>query len=181
MKFKLRNIKCVFSVQESLDWMLKEFKFHKRNYTLRLENRICLTLYPKNLFKIHATGISNSDDLNCVSSFFESKRIKVCNATVNNSFWILKPLIIQSFDKFAKFCQEKNKQKKNSSITIDLSNIGLNADGCFLNAIYLRQIGCHGVVIIHRTSSLILGPTNIAELKKLREGFQNLLDQYKLN
>ena len=181
MKFKLRNIKCVFSVQESLDWMLKEFKFHKRNYTLRLENRICLTLYPKNLFKIHATGISNSDDLNCVLSFFESKCIKVCNATVNNSFWILKPLIIQSFDKFAKFCQEKNKQKKNSSITIDLSNIGLNADGCFLNAIYLRQLGCHGVVIIHRKCSLILGPTNISELKQLRKGFQTLLNQYESN
>ena len=75
----------------------------------------------------------------------------------------------------------KNKQKKNSSITIDLSNIGLNADGYFLNAIYLRQLGCHGVVIIQSTCSLILGPTNTSELKQLRKGFQTLLNQYESN
>ena len=181
MKFKLRNVKCVFAVQDSLDWLIKEFQYHKRNYTLRLNSKICLTIYPKSLFRIHATGISSAFDLNCILDFFESKCLKVCNAKVNNSFWILKPLIIQNFDKFAKYCQERNKQKVNSSVTIDISNVGLNGDGCFLNAIYLRLLDCHGVVIIHRTCSLILGPTNISELKLLIKELDNLIKQYKSN
>ena len=179
MTFKLRNIKCVFAVQDSLDWIIKEFHHHKRNFTLRLKNQICLTIYTKSLFRIHATGISSMSDFNCVLDYFHSKCIIVHNAMVNNSFWILKPLLIQNFNKFAKFCEEQNKQKNISSVTIDISNVGLNGDGCFLNTIYLRRLNCHGVVIIHRTCSLILGPTNISELKLLIKDLKKLINQYE--
>ena len=111
MRFKLKNVKCVFDIQDSLDRIIKYFIFHKRNHTLRLKSKICLTIYPKNLFRIHVTGISNTADLNCVLDFFYSKCIKICNVKVNNSFWILKPLLIQNFDKFAQFCQGKKKKR----------------------------------------------------------------------
>ena len=36
--------------------------------------------------------------------------------------------------------KQRNKQKVNSSVTIDISNVGLNGDGCFRNAIYYYTI-----------------------------------------
>ena len=46
MKLILRNVKCVFSIQDSLEQIIKEFQFHKKNHTFRLQDKICLTIYP---------------------------------------------------------------------------------------------------------------------------------------
>ena len=176
MKVKLRNVKCVFSIQHSLKHILKEFQFHKKNHTFRLHDKICLTTYPKNLFRIHATGIKTISDLNSVLLFFDSNSIRVYNVQVNNTFWILKPLLIQNFDKFAKFCQNTQKNK----VSFDLSNFGLNGDGGFLNAIYLRHSDCRGAVIIHRTCSLIMGPKHITEIRLLTNELKTLLKSFKV-
>ena len=177
MKLILRNVKCVFSIQDSLEQIIKEFQFHKKNHTFRLQDKICLTIYPKNLFRIHATGIKTVSDLNSVLLFFDSNCMRISKIQVNNTFWILKLLLIQNFDKFAKFCQ--NTQIASKQIYFDLSNLGLNGDGGFLNAIYLRHIDCRGAVIIHRTCSLIMGPKHITEIILLKNELKILLKSFK--
>lgn len=176
VKVQLRNIKCVFIVQNSLDFIRVQFQLHKKNHTYKFnDNKICLTIYPKSSFKIHATGISSLLDLNCILSFFDLNNVIVNNVRINNSFWMIKPLIIKNFDKFAIFC---NNQKYNE-VTLDTSHFGLNGDAGFLNAIFLRHSGYHGTVIIHRTCSLILGPTNTSALNVLICDLENLLSVYE--
>ena len=175
VRVQLRNIKCVFIMQTSLDSIHNQFQLHKKNLTLKLCEKICLTIYPNSAFKIHATGISSFSDLNCILSFFESNNIKVSNVKINNSFWMIKPLIINFFDKFAKYCSEQRK----SDVILDTSNIGLNGDAGFINAIYLRHLDCHGTVIIHRKCSLILGSKNIEAIKLLICDLRSLIDGYE--
>ena len=89
---------------------------------------------------------------------------------------MIKPFIINHFYKFADFC--KNRPKTGSTV-IDVSNIGLNGDGKFLNSIFLRNSACKGTVIIHRTSILILGATNIVAIKVLKQSLENLRTSYQ--
>ena len=153
LKLRLRNIKCIFVVKKELNNHLEMFKQYTKNKILRLENKICLTLYGNNLLKIHVTGISSFSDFDCVLYFFKSKNIDISRIQINNTFWLIKPLIINHFDKFAEFCK---KRPNTESTIIDASSFGLNADGGFLNSIYLRSPLCKGTVIIHRTSTIIL-------------------------
>ena len=174
LKIRLRNLKCVFAVHDSLKAICKQFQLHQKNYTFRLEKTICLTIYPSSMYKIHATGISSLIAFDLILTFFEKNNIRVQSVKVNNTFWMIKPLIIKNFNRFAQFCKRQN----TDSVTIDLSNMGLNGDGGFLNAIFLRHFGLKGTVIIHRTCSLILGPKNIDELKLLSHDLQNLISSY---
>ena len=175
LKLRLRNVKCIFVLKKELKKHLELFKQHTKNKILRLEKKICLTLYENNLLKIHITGISCYSDFDCALSFFKSKNIEISRIQVNNTFWLIKPLIINHFDKFAEFCK---KRSKTESTIIDASNFGLSGDGGFLNSIYLRSSLCKGTVIIHRTSTIILGATNIAAIRILKHSFGNLLTSY---
>ena len=175
LKLRLKNIKCIFVVKKEPTNHLKLFKQHTKNRILRLENKICLTLYENNLLNIHITGISCFSDFDSVLSFFKSKNIEISRIQINNTFWLIKPLIINHFDRFAEFCK---KRPKTESIIIDASNVGLNGDGGFLNSIYLRSTLCKGTVIIHRTSTIILGATTIAAIKILKHSLGNLLTSY---
>ena len=175
LKLRLRNIKCIFFVKNELNNHMELFKEHTKNKILHLENKICLTLYGNNLLKIHVTGISCFSDFDCVLSFFKSRNIHISRIQINNTFWLIKPLIINHFDKFAEFCK---KRPNTESTIIDASSFGLNADGGFLNSIYLRSPLCKGTAIIHRTSTIILGVTNIAALNILKNSLENLFTSY---
>ena len=59
---KLKNVKCIFIVKNKSITFLNKFSKHKKNLILRYTKKVCLTIYPNNLIKIHATGISNSFD-----------------------------------------------------------------------------------------------------------------------
>ena len=106
LKLRLRNIKCIFFVKNELNNHMELFKEHTKNKILHLENKICLTLYGNNLLKIHVTGISCFSDFDCVLSFFKSRNIHISRIQINNTFWLIKPLIINHFDKFAEFCKK---------------------------------------------------------------------------
>ena len=173
---KLRNIKCVFVVHNSLISLQKQFQLHNKNHTFKLCNKVWLTIYPNSQFRIHATGISTSSDFESVLSFFRSKHIVVSSVAVNSTFWLIKPLVIKSFNTFADFCNKKQKLK---STTIDASNVGLNGDAGFLNAIYLRRHSCTGTVIIHRNTSLILGSKNVKDVELLLHDLQDLISCYE--
>ena len=175
VKLRLRNVKCLFVLHDNIEALCKKFQLHEKNYTLRLDEKICLTIYPNSKYKLHATGISGLEDLEQILYFFVTNEIKVKSVEVNNTFWLIKPLIIKNFDKFAQFCKTRQKL---DSVTINLNNLGLNGDGGFLNAIFLRHLDVNGSVIIHRTCSLILGPKNIDEVKLLSYDLQMLLNSY---
>ena len=175
LKLRLRNIKCIFVVKKELKTHLKLFKQNTKNKTLRLENKICLTLYKNNLLKVHVTGISCFSDFDSVLFFFKSKSIHISRIQINNTFWLIKPLIINHFNRFAEFCKRRSKTE---STIIDASNVGLNGDGGFLNSIYLRSTLCKGTVIIHRTSTIILGATTMGAIKILKHSLGNLLTSY---
>ena len=176
LKLRLRNVKCNFVVKKELTPHLKLFKQHKTNKVLRLGDKICLTVYRNNLLKIHVTGISSLSDFESVLAFFKSINLGISRIQINNTFWMIKPFIINHFYKFADFC--KNRPKTGSTV-IDVSNIGLNGDGKFLNSIFLRNSACKGTVIIHRTSILILGATNIVAIKLLKQSLENLITSYQ--
>lgn len=103
---------------------------------------------------------------------------------IDNTFWIIKPLLIPHFHKFAEFCQITKRSDLESwgglggSLDLDLSNFGLNGDGGFLNVIYLRLFSCKGTITIHRTSSLILGAKSITDVKLLTHAFDKLIENY---
>ena len=175
MRLKLRNIKCVFIVKNQLLSLLTKFSLRNKYYIFRLKNKICLTIYPKSKFKIQVTGIATNSDYNCLLTFFELNKIEVSEVQINNTFWIIKPLNIIHFDKFAKFCDLRRRKGK---VNIDLSNHGLNGDGGFLNAIYLRHSSCKGTIVIHRTSSLILGATTLPAIRMLKLELTKLLSDY---
>ena len=174
VKIRLRNVKCVFVVHNSLAVLRNRFSLHKKNYTLRLRDKVTLTLYPNNLFRIHATGISALSDFQCILTFFELNNINVSSIDVNNTFWLLKPLVIKNFYSFATFC---NGIQKSSPISIDASNIGLNGD--LVNAMFLRHLGYDGTVIIHRTCTLILGSKNVNDVKSLLCDLKTIIDFYE--
>ena len=176
LKLRLRNIKCNFVVKKELTPHLKLFKQHKTNKVLRLGDKICLTVYQNSLLKVHVTGISSSSDFESVLSFFKSINIGISRMEINNTFWMIKPFIINNFYKFAIFC--KNRSKTGSTV-IDVSNVGLNGNGEFFNSIFLRNFDCEGTVIIHRTSILILGAKNIFAIKILKQSLENLITSYQ--
>ena len=172
---KLRNVKCSFIVKQVTLQILNNFFLKRKNYILRLGDKICLTIYPKSLHKIHVTGISNKSDIEFVLSYFKSNNIKASKVQIDNTFWIVKPLLIPRFDKFATFCRQR---QSTDSTLLDLSNQGLNGDGGFLNVIYLRLFSCKGTITIHRTCSLILGATNITSVKLLLQALEILINNY---
>ena len=112
LKLRLRNVKCNFLVKKDLTPHLKLFKQHKTNKVLRLGDKICLTVYRNNLLKVHVTGISSSSDFESVLSFFKINKIRISRMQINNTFWMIKPFIINNFYKFAYFC--KNRSKTNN-------------------------------------------------------------------
>ena len=172
---KLRNVKCSFIVKQVTLQSLNKFFLYKKNHILRLGDKICLTIYPKSLHKIHVTGISNQSDIECVLNYFKSNNIKASKVQIDNTFWIIKPLLIPHFDKFAAFCQQR---QTTDSTLLDLSNQGLNGDCGFLNVIYLRLFSCNGTITIHRTCSLILGAKNIMSVKLLLQALEILINDY---
>ena len=176
LKLRLRNVKCNFVVKKELTPHLKLFKQHKTNKVLRLGDKICLTVYRNNLLKVHVTGISSSSDFESVLSFFKINKIGISRMQINNTFWMIKPFIINSFNKFAYFCKNRS---KTGSTAIDVSNVGLNGNGEFFNSIFLRNFDCEGTVIIHRTSILILGAKNIFAIKILKHSLENLITSYQ--
>ena len=176
LKIRLRNVKCCLNVKKELTPHLKLFKHNKTNKVMRLGEKICLTVYRNNLFKVHVTGISSSSGFESVLSFFKSIDIDISRIQINNTFWLIKPFIINHFSKFAVFCKNRSKTGKT---VIDISNVGLNGDGKFLNSIFLRNSVCKGTVIIHRTSILILGAKNITAIKLLKHSLENLITSYQ--
>ena len=108
---KLKNVKCIFIVENKSIKFFNKFSKHKKNLILRYVKKVCLTIYPNNPLKIHATGISNSFDFESLLSFFESNDMKISEIVINNTFWIIKPLVIPHFKKFATFCKDKKKIK----------------------------------------------------------------------
>lgn len=173
---KLKNVKCSFIVKKIKTQFQNNFFRYKKNHILRLCNKICLTIYPKSLQKIHVTGISNRSDIECVLAYFKSNYITVLKVQIDNTFWVIKPLLIPHFAKFITFCQQR--QATDWSGTLDCSNQGLNGDGGFLNVVYLRLLSCQGTITIHRTCSLILGAKSITSVKLLIHELQILINDY---
>ena len=113
LKLRLRNVKCNFLVKKDLTPHLKLFKQHKTNKVLRLGDKICLTVYRNNLLKIHVTGISSLSDFESVLSFFKAINLGISRIQVNNTFWMVKPFIINNFLQICRLLQKQTKNRIN--------------------------------------------------------------------
>ena len=154
--FSLRNLKGVFKVNQVSKPLLKKMNKMRYNRILKLERKITLTIYPNssNSFKtIHVTGIKCQQDFKDVKKFLQAYQ-NLLSFEINNTFFILKPILIENFLKFVHFCSVTSIKIE---FNLNIDNIG---DYPGLNVIYMRshsnkEKSC--VAMIHRKSISILG------------------------
>lgn len=172
--FELRNVKCVLTLSMLPQNLIEQFVKRQHNLILRIRDSIILTIYPKQIERVHITGIKNINDFQLIKILFLKNYVKIRKIQINNTFWIAKPMIIPHFHKFALFCKHTY---TNRYAILDLSSYGLNGDG-YINVIYLRHKMCSGVGLIHRKSSSIIGAKDFQSVKMLVFEIKQLLNTY---
>ena len=171
--FELRNIKCTIVLNKLTPQLLSKFEKKRNNLIQRVGQSIVLTVYPSSTNRVHATGVKNKKDLRIIKKSFTSNHAKIKHIKIDNTYWLKKPNVINSFHEFAQFCREN---RANVDIEIDLSNFAMNPQ--YPNAIYLRHKMASGTVIIHRKCIAMLGAKSDKCVKLLIDRVESLLNCY---